>query len=329
MSINAVDTQSMTGSFRNAAGQFASGVTIVSTRNGEHVYGITATSFVSLSLNPLLVTVSINSHSPILTEIRQSGIFAISVLSSEQEAVSKYFSTRGRGKSKDRFEGIHTVTEVTGAPVIGAALSWFDCRLHSTLAGGDHEILVGEVASAGGTDGKPLLYWSGGYRQLETPQEAEGEAAGRQRIEDFADAISVQLHMQGMVPEELVEAQQALEPQAAALAARRRTSGDVAELQALIDAAAKVEHDQDWFTAKAADFHSAVGQLSGNAAIAASVRALSNPRRALYATGTSLATATRTTAAHQAILDAIAAGHSEQARELMTKHLATVAKGIC
>jgi flavin reductase (DIM6/NTAB) family NADH-FMN oxidoreductase RutF len=326
--MNETELQARAESFKAAAGRFASGVTIVSTRNGEHIYGITATSFVSLSLNPLLVTVSINSNSPILEEIRESGIFAISVLSSEQQPVSAYFSRRGRGKSKDSFEEVRTHVGQTGAPVVADALSWFDCRLQSMVAGGDHEILVGEVATAGGSDGEPLLYWSGNYRQLDATTESRDQAVSG-RLDRFADAISIQLHMEGMSPGQLIEAQMAVEPAAAALAAAHASPEDVQRLQELIDVAREHEGEPDEYTREATDFHSEVGRLSGNPAIGASVRALSNPRRALYATGTSPATAARTSETHQSILDAIAAGRSELALELMASHLGTVSQGIC
>jgi flavin reductase (DIM6/NTAB) family NADH-FMN oxidoreductase RutF len=317
-----------TESFKAAAGRFASGVTIVSTRNNGYVYGITATSFVSLSLNPLLVTVSINSNSPMLDEIRQSSIFAISVLSREQQSVSAYFSRRGRGKSKGNFEEVRTHVGQTGAPIVTDALSWFDCRLQSLVAGGDHEILVGEVTTAGGSDGQPLLYWSGDYRELDATATGHGDT-GSGRLDRFSDAISVQLHVEGMTPEQLIEAQMAVEPAAAGLAAGHASANDVLRLQELINAARVHEREPDKYTPAAAGFHSEVGRLSGNPAIGASVRALSNPRSSLYAIGTSAETAARTTATHQGILDAIAAGDAALARALMTSHLGTVAEGIC
>ena len=126
--------------FRQAAGRFASGVTVVTTDNDGFLYGITATSFVSLSLNPLLVTISINLNSPILEEARESGRFTINVLASDQQHVSAYFASRGRGRSEGAFAEVETRTEKTGAPVVVGALSWFDCTVHAMLDGGDHAL---------------------------------------------------------------------------------------------------------------------------------------------------------------------------------------------
>ncbi|WOF22874.1 flavin reductase [Microbacterium betulae] len=323
MSIDSVPE--MIDEFRQAAGRFASGVTVVTTRNGEHVYGVTATSFVSLSLNPLLVTVSINTASAILPDIDESGILAVNVLAREQEEVSRYFSTRGRGRSRERFEGIAAHVESTGAPIIDGALSWFDCRVHTTLEGGDHVILVGEVVAAGGSSGEPLLYWSGGYRELGRNDDPSG---GDDGIEQFADALSVQLHMHGMTPADLLDAQYAVEPAAAALAARACTDELVAELQSLIDEAAEHHDDAERYNPVALEFHSRIGSMSGNAAIAASVRALSRPRYEVYSSQTNAERASRSTRKHQEIADAIRDHDEDRARALMLEHLGTIARGI-
>ena len=83
-------------SFRHAAGRFVSGVTVVTTRASEGAYGVTVSSFASLSLNPLLVTVSINRSSPLLGYVRPAEAFAVSVLANDQRQVAEYFAARGR-----------------------------------------------------------------------------------------------------------------------------------------------------------------------------------------------------------------------------------------
>lgn len=309
-------------SFRQAAGRFASGVTVVTTALDGHLYGITATSFVSLSLNPLLVTVSINSHSPILDEIRASGVFAINVLGRHQQDVSACFARRGRGRSKERFDEVETHTEATGAPVVTGALSWFDCTVHTMLGGGDHIILVGEVVSAGGGTGHPLLYWSGEYRELSTAEEAEAD------IGRIADSLSIQLHLHGMRTEQLLEAQHAVEPAAAALAARTAADDQVAQLRALVEESEKHVHDASRYNPLSLEFHARLGLLSGNPAIAASVGALNRPRESVYAVHTNTERATRAVDAHRRILQAIEDRDEDAARRLMTEHLGVVAQGM-
>ncbi|SFO52495.1 flavin reductase [Amycolatopsis rubida] len=309
-------------SFRRAAGRFASGVTVVTTALEGHLYGITATSFVSLSLNPLLVTVSINSHSPILGEIRASGVFAINVLGRHQQDVSACFARRGRGRSKERFDEVETRTEATGAPVVTGALSWFDCTVHTMLGGGDHIILVGEVVSAGGGTGQPLLYWSGEYRELNTAEEAEAD------IGRIADSLSIQLHLHGMRTEQLLEAQHAVEPAAAALAARAAADDQIAQLRALVEESEKHVHDASRYNPLSLEFHSRLGLLSGNPAIAASVGALNRPRESVYAVHTNAERASRAVDAHRRILQAIEDRDEDAARRLMTEHLGVVAQGM-
>lgn len=324
-----VDEQTRLDSFRRAAGQFASGVTVVTTAHDDHLYGITATSFVSLSLNPLLVTVSINLHSPILEEIRASGVFAINVLGREQQAVSAYFARRGRGHSRERFDEVTTHVEMTGAPVVTGALSWFDCAVHTMLDGGDHVILVGEVRAAGGGTGEPLLYWSGTYRELSAEEAAAAEAVAKaDDIHRIADSLSAQLHMHGMTTAQLLEAQRAIEPVAAAMAAREATDEQIAELRALVEHAETLHDDVDQYNPIALDFHARLGMLSANPAIATSVRALTQPRVSVYSEHTTSQRALRATEAHRGILDAIAQHDEERARRLMAEHLRSVEHGV-
>src|SRR5215211_3344804 len=152
--------------FKKAAGRFASGVTVVTTSGAEGAYGVTVSSFASLSLNPLLVTVSINQSSRLLEYVRSVQAFAVSVLASDQQQVARYFATPGRRPEPAGFSTVPTIMQHTGAPVIEGCLSWFDCTVEDILSGGDHQILVGRVAAAGGRTGEPLVYWAGEYRAL-------------------------------------------------------------------------------------------------------------------------------------------------------------------
>ncbi|MEU8570278.1 flavin reductase family protein [Streptomyces pathocidini] len=155
--------------FRAAAGKFASGVTVVSTRNGAEVFGKTVSAFGSLSLDPLMVSVSIGRLSPLVTAILASEVFAVSVLNHDQQHVSRHFSTQGNGRAVGSFPTVATERGATGAPVVADCLSWFDCRLENVVGGGDHAIVIGRVAAAGSREGRPLLYFDGGYRELRQP----------------------------------------------------------------------------------------------------------------------------------------------------------------
>lgn len=149
---------------RLAARTCASGVSVLTTRCGDDVFAKTVSSFVTLSMDPPLISVAVTRHSPLVRAVADSGRLAISVLRTGQEHLSQRFATPGAGRTTGAFDGVATRTEITGAPVIEDCLTWFDCRLHSVLPGGDHSILVGlPLAAAAAPTGVPLLYHQGGY----------------------------------------------------------------------------------------------------------------------------------------------------------------------
>ena len=218
--------------FRSAAGRFATGVTVVTGRDRDELYGVTVSSFASLSLNPLLVSVSINEASPLLGLVERSGSFAVSLLASDQAHVSRYFSSRSRGLAVGAFPDVATEARVTGAPVVSGSLGHFDCRLDRLLPGGDHRILVGRVVSAGGGDGRPLVYWRGDYRDL--PVEADEPGAARD-LDQLTDSLAVQLHLLDVSAEEMLDAQLAVEPTLAGLAAANADPEQLEELERLVE----------------------------------------------------------------------------------------------
>ena len=99
------------------------------------------------------------------------------MLASDQQEVARFFASSGRKPERDGFSTVSSTVQQTGAPIIAGCLSWFDCTLEDILPGGDHEILVGRVAAAGGRTGEPLVYWAGDYRALtaETRQPSLGQ----------------------------------------------------------------------------------------------------------------------------------------------------------
>ncbi|MHB0970123.1 MAG: flavin reductase family protein [Thermoanaerobaculia bacterium] len=148
--------------FKQALSYFASGVTVVTTESGGHRYGLTVSAFSSLSLNPPLVLICVEKSVRAHDLIPKAERFAVNVLSSEQEAVSNRFAS----KVEDRFEGIATHEGQLGVPLIDGALAAIECRLHDTLAGGDHTIFIGEVVNTEIHEGSPLIYYRSRYRAL-------------------------------------------------------------------------------------------------------------------------------------------------------------------
>lgn len=149
--------------FRTAMGHFASGVTVVTTRDGDDLVGLTVSAFCSLSLEPPLVLVCIDrgvgSHDAISSAER----FAVNILRTEQEELSRRFASRAENK----FEGVGTTEGVGGVPLITGCLASIECRVHDELPGGDHTIFVGEVEQVEIGEGEPLLYFRSGYREIQ------------------------------------------------------------------------------------------------------------------------------------------------------------------
>lgn len=153
--------------FRKTLGSFPTGVTVITTRGEAHDYGMTATAFSSVSLDPPLVLVCVIAKNDGAELIPANGVFAVNVLSSEQEALSNYFASKDRPRGRDAFSEVPHREEGTGAPIIEGAAAFLDCRLVSTHEEGDHLIFIGEVTALGfDPEAQPLIFHGGGYRRL-------------------------------------------------------------------------------------------------------------------------------------------------------------------
>ena len=152
--------------FRAALGRFASGVTVVTTRDatGAH-HGLTVSAFCSLSLDPPLVLVCIDKRAASHMAFRESGAYVVNLLADSQEGLSRAFSSR----VVDRFAGIAHTPGVAGIPVLDGALASIECTLAATHDAGDHTIYVGAVEKVTVRDAQPLVYFSGRYARLAPP----------------------------------------------------------------------------------------------------------------------------------------------------------------
>jgi len=151
-------------SFRKALGQFATGVTVVTTRDAVgRPQGLTVSSFCSVSLEPPLVLVCLDQRSEVNPSLHSSRLFGVSVLAEDQESASRRFAEAGEGK----FAGLPLLTGASGVPLLPGALVHLECRLTAALPGGDHTIYLGEVLSLAVSPGRPLLYHGSSYRQLD------------------------------------------------------------------------------------------------------------------------------------------------------------------
>ncbi len=142
---------------RQTMSQWITGVTIVTSEHDGVRYGMTVSSFNSLSLNPPLIAVFIGKHHSTLEAIQNSGKFAVNLLAEAHVDWGKIFA--GMIPTDDRFAGLALTTAESGAPLLADALAWIDCKLHATYDGGDHMIVVGEVLATNVTaQNTPLLY---------------------------------------------------------------------------------------------------------------------------------------------------------------------------
>jgi flavin reductase (DIM6/NTAB) family NADH-FMN oxidoreductase RutF len=148
--------------FRHALAHFASGVTVVTTAHAGRLYGMTVSSFASLSLKPPLVLICVEQNLITHTAITDAGWFAVNILEHSQEELSRRFATR----EDDKFTDVAWHTGRAGMPLLDGALTTIECRLHDTFPGGDHTIFVGEVIEAEVGRGSPLLYYRSGYHGL-------------------------------------------------------------------------------------------------------------------------------------------------------------------
>jgi flavin reductase (DIM6/NTAB) family NADH-FMN oxidoreductase RutF len=145
-------------------GRFASGVTVVTTRDAEgRDHGMTVSAFCSLSLDPPFVLACIGHDASMHGPILQAEHFGVSILAVGQEALARRFADQ----RSDRFDGVGYSRGQLGVALIDDALAHLECRVVDRREAGDHTIVVGGVEAGTCGQDRPLLYYRGGYTQLE------------------------------------------------------------------------------------------------------------------------------------------------------------------
>lgn len=151
---------------RSAMRAWSAGVTVVTAVYEEHKHGMTVNSFTSISLDPALITVSLQQHTRTHELVTKSHAFGLTILSGEQAHISDLFAGR-LSESQDRFTEVQTETLVTGSPLIVGGLAWMDCRVVQTYDAGMNTLFIAEVVAARGTgSGDPLIYHNRVYWKL-------------------------------------------------------------------------------------------------------------------------------------------------------------------
>ena len=150
--------------FRNLLGRFPSGVTVVTTTGQDGSdQAMTVSAFCSVSLEPPLVLICIEKTASAYQALMASSGFVVNVLSANQEQLARRFSII----DIDRFEGVGYSRSSKGFAILDDVLGVIECNRVSSHEAGDHTIIVGEVEAGRAENGKPLLYYRGGYAQLE------------------------------------------------------------------------------------------------------------------------------------------------------------------
>lgn len=148
---------------RNALGQFATGITVVTTRApGGAFVGLTVNSFSALSLEPPLILWSLRCSSPSLPVFEAADRFVVNVLAEAQVEVSRRFAS----PQADKFEGVAHAENAWGLPLLHGASAWFECRTVSRQVAGDHCLFIAEVERFTLSEAAPLLFHAGGYFAL-------------------------------------------------------------------------------------------------------------------------------------------------------------------
>lgn len=145
--------------FRQAMGKFSTGVTVVTAPIKEGTHGMTVNAFMSVSLDPQLITISLDHKTKLYKHADEIQRFGVSILREEQEDVSMIFAKQ----LDDPFDDFTTLDDI---PVINNALTTLACTVINSVEAGDHMLLIAEVDEIDLRDGKPLIYYDRAYRKV-------------------------------------------------------------------------------------------------------------------------------------------------------------------
>ncbi|NWJ45025.1 MAG: flavin reductase [Chloroflexi bacterium] len=155
--------------FRRTMGHFATGINVVTTVLDGTYYGITVNAFCSVSLEPPQALICIDKTTYTHEVLKKSKVFAVSMLSGEQQYLSERFAQHDSTGGKT-FDDLNLRALETGSPVFEKALAYLDCKIVAEYEGGDHTIFLGEVLALGYSEAQnpaPLLYYCSEYRILD------------------------------------------------------------------------------------------------------------------------------------------------------------------
>lgn len=148
--------------------RFATGVAVVTSREGDQVHGMTCNAFCSVSISPLSVLVSLANTSRTEKMIRAGRVFAVNVLSESQAWLSDRFAGRHAEHEHDRFHGVEWIASASGVPILKGCQAWLDCRLMQVFDCDTHTLFVGAVVAIDVDESlRPLIFFQSKYMGLD------------------------------------------------------------------------------------------------------------------------------------------------------------------
>jgi 3-hydroxy-9,10-secoandrosta-1,3,5(10)-triene-9,17-dione monooxygenase reductase component len=152
--------------FRQLMARWATGVSVVTARDGDRDRGLTVNAFLSVSLDPPRVLVSISTDADAWPAIHHSGAFAVSVLAATQQGLSQRFASRV--SPEEKFAGVDLHRGTAGVARLDGAIATFECQVDQEIPAGDHMLILGRVVAVEeGADLPPLLFYRSGYAEAE------------------------------------------------------------------------------------------------------------------------------------------------------------------
>ncbi|HSL00169.1 MAG TPA: flavin reductase family protein [Rubrobacteraceae bacterium] len=158
---------------------YPTGVTVVTSGQEERAEGMTANAVISVSLDPLLLLVSVHKEARLNPRIKEEGYFAVNILADDQEGLSRLFASPERSSGPPAIHSLGGGYGSTGAPLAAGALAAIECELEEVYFGGDHDLFLGRVVAVrtGDTRKGPLLYHEGSYPTLKPVPRPEDAGA--------------------------------------------------------------------------------------------------------------------------------------------------------
>lgn len=146
--------------FRDAMGKFATGITIVTMEEYEEVIGMTVNAFMSVSLDPKLIAISVDHKASMYHKLGNNKTFGLSILREDQKDISMFFANQTDIDQEVLYQSLDDTQVIEGA------IATLACHIKDTIIAGDHKIFVAEVTALELNEGKPILYFGGEYRRI-------------------------------------------------------------------------------------------------------------------------------------------------------------------